>query len=457
MTSSEAEGLRREAAKVLAGSGIDFGEAARLASGGPAHRLGGRKAALAATLRDGWQTSELAEEGSGRLAPGSHPGMGAAVFELGQRLRAAHTGRPAPRLIHTPFFAGGPLVGVTAVHVGARTRVSVQRPGSVPVTGLDGDALPALLPSSGREGHETLVVADRRTLERLVGLARSAQPGTPVHAAGALLDWWSQRSQHPGSGAVLILSEACSARWVIGGGPQAERSVGAWARWLGVTGTGTEAVLAIARCLVGGVWRVVAGAGEEDRLAWTWLLTSTRDWRLPDSPRAAAIGLVSRNAAAALWARSLLEDAAWAARERHLGRVVIGAVATPPAPDGRLSVVTADGLCRHRPGDMLDLDLDESALHLRAELDHLSVRRDGGLTLGLAPVGGHRKTAVEHVRRGHTAVVRPPWVNPSLHAVTRRAIAAAYGPDGSWATSRSVAAPRIRRDVPLGVVIAGSA
>ena len=459
MTNGRERGLVDEAAKVLAGSGLDVERAARLAAGGPTRELTGRDVALGAALRDGWRASERTEAAYDNVAPGEHPAVAVAAFDLGQRFRAALTGRPAQRLARTPFHAGGPLVAVTAVRCGAHTEVTVQRPGTGPVTALDAEALAAVLSPAGADNFETLVVADRATLARLGDLARPALRASPADAAGALIDWWTQRSQHPGTGAVLVAADACSTRWVTGGAPDTERSTDTWARWLRVPGTGTEALLGLARRLVAGEPLRVPGIADDDAYSWGWFVESTRDWRMPDSPKVAAIGLANRNGAAAMWARSLLDDPGWAARERYTGRVVVATVARPPTV-AALTVTTIDGVCRHRPGDTVALAIEaagaDEPLRVRARLVAVAVRPDGGVTLDLAPSKGDREAVVDHAGPGTTVVVRPEEIAPFFMVATRKAIAAAYGPGGSWVTSRAVTAPRIRRDVPLAVVIAGA-
>lgn len=442
---------------MLAGTGIEVERAAGLAAGGSTRNLSDRDAALAAALRDGWRASERAEAHHDGLAPGEHPAVTVAAFDLGQRLRAGLTGRPAPRLARNPYRAGGALVAVTATRCGRHTEVTVQRPGTVPVTALAAEGLAALLSPAGTDSFETLVVADRATVAHLTDLARPALPGSTADAAGALLDWWTQRSQHPGTEAVLVIPEACSTRWVTGTTAHAERATATWARWLRVPGEGTEALLGLARRLLDdGGTLPVPGVGADDVYSWGRFVESTWDWRLPDSPKAAALGLANRNGAASMWARSLLDDPGSAARERYTGRIVV-TTAIAARTDDHLTVTTIDGVCRHRPGDTVALTVEaDEPLSVQAHLASVSVRPDGGVTLTVLPQKKDRVAALSAARPGTTVVVRPEPVAPYTMVATRKAIAAAYGPGGSWVTSRRVTAPRIRREVPLGVVIAGA-
>src|SRR5207253_9452298 len=83
-------------------------------------------------------------------------------------------------------------------------------------------ALAELGVSVGPE-HRTLVIADRDILARLVELARATDPASSSATSAAVVGWWSQRADHPGTGAVLNVTVACSARWVLGVPPDGER------------------------------------------------------------------------------------------------------------------------------------------------------------------------------------------------------------------------------------------
>jgi hypothetical protein len=50
--------------------------------------------------------------------------------------------------------------------------------------------------------HRTLAISDRNTLSRLVELARATDPVCPSAGSAAVVGWWGQRAEHPGSGAV---------------------------------------------------------------------------------------------------------------------------------------------------------------------------------------------------------------------------------------------------------------
>lgn len=69
------------------------------------------------------------------------------------------------------------------------------------------------------DDHRSLVVPDRATLRALGELARASAVGGPDEAIAEVLDWRQTRSEHPGSGAVLVLTEAFRARWALGVAP----------------------------------------------------------------------------------------------------------------------------------------------------------------------------------------------------------------------------------------------
>jgi hypothetical protein len=74
-----------------------------------------------------------------------------------------------------------------------------------------------------------LVLPDRDTLSRLLGLAMEADPSSADAGAAA------------GTGAVLNVTAACSARWVLGVPPEHERDLALWRTGLGVTERGPRA------------------------------------------------------------------------------------------------------------------------------------------------------------------------------------------------------------------------
>ncbi|MBV8979718.1 MAG: hypothetical protein JO086_02355, partial [Acidimicrobiia bacterium] len=254
--------------------------------------------------------------------------MTAQLFDLGVRLRAAATGRPQPRVARPLWAPRGALVAAHCARAddGSIT-VSVARPGGATATSL---APTGLLPlahddESSRGAFECLVVADRLQLALLMEAAKATPPGVKADRAAATVAWWVARADHPGTGAVLIATEAARQRLVLAD-PDAEGSVGAWLRALGrpVPADHVEAPLALVDAVADGAKGV---EGVDDQREWRRFCTgydAGYNWRGPDTAVAAAVGLRAREDASELFARALLDDPAWAQRERFAGRVVVG-------------------------------------------------------------------------------------------------------------------------------------
>ena len=100
-------------------------------------------------------------------------------FDLGQRLHAAATGRPAPRLLHAPLPPLTDPVAVRARSARGRLTVTAATPGQPPATAEGEDAL-ALLRDRGVVMNAveppTLVTDDPATLPLLVSAARATAP-----------------------------------------------------------------------------------------------------------------------------------------------------------------------------------------------------------------------------------------------------------------------------------------
>ena len=170
--------------------------------------------------------------------------MSVALFDLGQRLRSATLARPVARSTFAPVLRPIDPVAVTITDTGDGMLVRASD-GTRMTTGTGSGALSALdgLGVSIGPEHRTLVSADRDTLSRLVELARSTDPASSSAASAAVVGWWSQRADHPGTGAVLNITVACSARWVLGVPPDDERQVSVWRAWLGIADAGPRGLL----------------------------------------------------------------------------------------------------------------------------------------------------------------------------------------------------------------------
>ena len=214
-------------------------------------------------------------------------------------------------------------------------------------------ALAELGVSVGPE-HRTLVIADRDTLSRLVELARSTDPASSSAASAAVVGWWSQRADHPGTGAVLNVTVACSARWVLGVPPDDERQVSVWRTWLGIADTGPRGLLELAALVSAG--QTLPGLEtftEDDQRSWESFATrladpkTSWDWRMRDNRREAALGLATRCDAAELYESLRLGDPLVATRESFSGTVVSGVV-TAVSARTRIEVTLDHLACRLR-------------------------------------------------------------------------------------------------------------
>ena len=114
--------------------------------------------------------------------------MSIALFDLGQRLRAATLGRPVARSAFAPVLSPTDPVAVTVIGTGEHALVRAAD--GVHVTAGSGlAALSALGELGVALGPEprTLVVPDRDTLSRLVELARATDPASPVAEPAAVV------------------------------------------------------------------------------------------------------------------------------------------------------------------------------------------------------------------------------------------------------------------------------
>jgi len=92
-------------------------------------------------------------------------------------------------------------------------------------------SLVARLGISIQSEPRTLVVADCDALSRLPALAPCSQSCIAGLNSALLLAGGVAR-RPSGTGAVLKLTAACAARWVLGVAPSAERNITTWRKWL---------------------------------------------------------------------------------------------------------------------------------------------------------------------------------------------------------------------------------
>jgi hypothetical protein len=388
------------------------------------------------------------------------------LFDLGQRLRAATLARPVARSTYAPVLPPTHAVAITLT--GNGDGLLLQATDGARMTTATGPAALSVLAelevSLGPEPR-TLVIPDRDTLARLVEVARLTNPASSLAAAAAVVGWWGQRADHPGTGSVLNVTEACSAHWVLGVPPEDERRVSIWRSWLGVADAGPGGLLQLAFAVSAGpTLPGLESCAEDDRRSWASFLSrladpkASWDWRRRDSRREAALGLASRCDAAELYESLRLGDPLVAVRESFNGTVVTGIVT---AVSGRGVIdITLDRLaCRLReqaaiegyPGLPHDVPNDGRGPWLHGRVAATRVTPDERLvvTIGDAIV----RPGPARIRQRVT--LRPRSVDPRQQRSGRQELYRRYSARRSWLSGGPPPAPR-RRDVPLDVVIAAA-
>jgi len=361
-----------------------------------------------------------------------------------------------------------PLQLVAVMVIGAGDRALVRAADASRQIARSGqDALSALAELEVAVGPEprTLVVPDRDTLSRLLELAQVTDPASAHAGPAAVVNWWGQRADHPGSGAVLNLTVACSARWVLGVPPADERQLAVWRHWLGISDSGPRGLLDMAAAAsAGNSLPGLETFAEDDRASWDSYTarlgdpSSRWDWRRQDSRREAALGLATRCDAAELYQSLRLGDPLVATRESFAGTVVSGIVTALPS---RATVeVSLDRLaCRLREQTAVEgfpgyRDLPPAATSaplLRGRVAATRVTQGERLVLTI----GDAVLRSSAVRIGQRITLRPRSVDPRQQRSGRQELHRRYAARRSWLSGGSPPTPR-RRDVPLDIVVAAA-
>lgn len=385
------------------------------------------------------------------------------AFDLAQRLRAATTGSPTPRAVFTPCLTPIDPVAVVLDRDAGEPVLHAATP-TAAATGRGHHALAALYAVGVRldDTHRTLVVPDLATLAALGMLAREA-PGTRGGAhteAAAVVAWWDQRGDHPGTSAVLPVTDTCALRWALGTTRRAEQHVQTWRTWLDVSSTGPQALLDLAdRVAEGDPLPGLQDAYDTDARSWSRFrddLDGGRDWRRPDSRTQAAFGLTTRSDATQLFESLRLRDPLVALRESYAGNVVTGRVAA--IGKHTMLVESTQPVCRLRPGsDVQGWRGDAVAVpgandnripKLTAALREVTVSAGRALALELGEISRHHGT----ITVGDMVTLRGRAVDPYQQQRARGFRGLHYRTAGNWMATRN--APRGgRRPVPLDVVI----
>jgi hypothetical protein len=387
-----------------------------------------------------------------------------ALFDLGQRLRSATLGCPVARAAFAPVLP--PVDPVAVAVTGSGDHLLVQATDGPRLEIASGpSALSALTNLDVTPGADprTLVIANRDALTRLHELAYATVLTSANSGAAAVVNWWAQRADHPGTGAVMDLVTACSARWTLGVPPAHERELTIWRQWLGIGDRGPRGLLELAgRVSKAPTLPGLTAIAEEDRASWdvfTARLADPRsnwDWRRRDSRREAALGLASRCDATELFASLRLGDPLVATRESFAGSVVYGVVTAVAA---RVVEVTANqSACRLReqtaveafPGRPMDLPpaLTSSPL-VRGEVAATRVDGTGRLVITID------SSTVRPTNVGQRLTLRPRSVDPRQQRGGRQELHRRYAARRSWLSGGAAPTPR-RREVPLDVVVAAA-
>lgn len=327
-------------------------------------------------------------------------------------------------------------------------------------------------PDAPSEPFRTLVVADAATLQRLHTVLAHTPRGSRWDAQAAVLAWWLQRAEHPGSAAVLNVVATCTARWYTGDVPRAERHPETWLAWHHLTTPTPAPALATGADLLDLADLATNGTplpgleptatGDErswkyhlDRLGGGW------NFRRSDTRTEAALGLATRCDATELYDSQRLDDPLVADRARFDGTIVTG---TLTWINNRSVELTADRLpCRLRAGSSIEgTTTGGTATGFRATVSDTRMSSTGELVFTLDDLtvrGGSRskKTAstLSALAVGQHVELRPQRVLASQQQQSRSNRRFRYTGGGNWLVRETTPAPT-RRDVPWDVIVAAA-
>lgn len=381
--------------------------------------------------------------------------MSRGLFDLGARLRAAVEGRAVPMADFAPVLPPVSAIAVTIDHDGEHCYITATD-GRTTHVGTDREGLAAIaeLGVKLKDTHRTLVVGTLRDLTNLATLAREFRD----EAASPVIGWWDQRSDHPGTEAVHVVTDTARMRWTLGVHPDQERDVDAWRAWMGVEETGPHALLALARMTADG--RPLAGlleAATADVHSWERYakrIAAGRPWWSQDSRIDAALGLASRSHAVE-WFESLrLDDPRVALAASFDGTVITGTVT---ACDVASATLVADrALSRLRVDSKVTAwaggpEHAGGASLLDGRVTDATIGTDGRLSLKL---GGFARK-LRSVSVGDVVTVRPGRVDPFMQSRGRQLLAGGFHRGGNWIAGRGKPVMR-RGTVPLDVMVAAA-
>ncbi len=380
-------------------------------------------------------------------------------YDLAQRLYAAKVGHPVLRVAGAMFRLHGDAVTVEARRDGDELIASLAvGGGAVSVVRGAGDIIAALADAGvSFEADPQLVVAGGVSLGVLVRAARTMHDSSDqaIAQAAAVVGWWAERADFPGTNAVIDVLAHARQRFITGAPPAAERQQEHWRKAFGA-GAGVPGLMVWAQAVSGGELHPQFDAlVDEDN--YTLALAAKAfgagsDWTLPDSPPVAAMGLRRRCNAAERWEAVLLADRLWRHRATHTGHVGGGPVVS--ASGARFTIACERTDSRLRPGGAIigwhnGIDDFDRAWPFHAEVDSTEAA-DGVLYLTITGVRVDSRPAEGMWVSVMPAPPVPQRVKSSMWSYGRLQ----FGTD-SWIASGKT--PGLaRRDVPLDVVIAAA-
>ncbi|WP_298462020.1 hypothetical protein [uncultured Cellulomonas sp.] len=381
--------------------------------------------------------------------------MSRQLLDLGARLRAATDSQPVALAAYAPALPPTAPVAVALDPDGHSLRAT---DGTTTTSGTGRQALIALDDlgiTLDAPTYRTLVITSPAALSALTTLARTY----PSAACAPVIAWWDQRADHPGTGAVHAVIATARQRWVLGVAPDRERDLDTWLTWLGITSTGPQALLDLARASTAGstLPGLLDAAGADTR-AWErhqQRIAAGRPWLAPDNRADAALGLASRSHATEHYASLRLDDPLVAHAATTDGTVVTGHLTHHDTAS--ITVRAARPLSRLRVGSEVTgwigaaLDAHAGPAYVTGRVLTATVGTDAALTL---TVGDFAKRPAQHPA-GTMLTLRPRRVDPFMQANGRRLMAGNFHRSGNWLAGRG--RPVLTRsDVPLDVVVAAA-
>lgn len=421
--------------------------------------------------------------------------MTVAAFDLGLRFRAIETGVPQRRLgmalFNDPRHKPGVTVAV-ARHGDtwqvradkgpgstAESWLTVTNPSAVldAITRCVGAIDPALAPTLVVDTAETFAllsaagrkVDPREELRDVPEFGRHGVRGASDRLVGAaVVAWWTEIAEHPGTNAVIVMADALAATYMPPTANPFAVSLLTWAQWLGL---GTQGRNEAVRLL-----SLLSAVCDDDALPFSARSDDNFGWKrferavivdgrvgafaYPDGHQRAAAGLFSRNTAAELYDRIMLDDPLWRQRQHFAGTSPVGLLV---AAEGRVMTLrVTDTSFRFRANAAVRLEPASPDhghgydTYAAARVVGTTVDATGALAVEVRVTSSNSDWLGSHAVGVERVAVLPPKAQPA-QAGKQAAVLASRFRNPSWITGPSGADPgRIRRTVPLDVIVAAA-